>query len=70
MKFKVELLMGIEDDYILDNINHYRKFHNKPLYKTIKEVPEEVILDSVYEDHNLDDFINYDSMLERIEVWK
>lgn len=66
MIFNATVSFNINDKDLLDTINKYPYEY----FDSLEKVPEELIIDAVWDNKNLEDIINYDSMLERIEVRK
>lgn len=66
MKFKLEYIMEVEDSELLDIINE----RDGSTYSSIDEIPEEKIIDTIYEYDYIGYEIDYKMLIDNIKVTK
>lgn len=67
MKFLVKYIMEVNEDELVELANDY--FHDgEEVYKSIKEIPEDEILDVLFESGYLEEDIDYELDLGRLSV--
>lgn len=67
MKFLVKYIMGIDDQELVELVNDYL-YESEEKYKSVDEIPEEEIFDALYESDYINDDINYDLDLNRLNI--
>lgn len=64
MKFKLEYIMNVDDTELVDVINE----QNNTTYNSIDEIPDEKLIDAIYENDYIDCEIDYNMLVDNIKV--